>query len=153
MSGLLRVSALTPDQAVTLDGMMASENEGYLRHFTAFRPPHMLAMQVEAAKADRFFGLWQDEALSGFYCLRGFDEGYSRPSFGVYVHSRHRGRGLGARALEEALAWCAAHGIERMMLKTYDANTAAHKLYATHGFVDAGRCASSGQLVMEKVIA
>ncbi len=66
--------------------------------------------------------------------LRGFDEGYERPSFGVFVAERFAGRGLARRALEESVKWCGQNGVAEMMLKVYRENTAALRIYEEAGF-------------------
>ncbi|MBX7081973.1 MAG: GNAT family N-acetyltransferase [Nannocystaceae bacterium] len=53
----------------------------------------------------------------------------------MYLAAAARGRGVGTRLLDEAVAWTKAHGGERMVLDTTEAMTAAIAFYERHGFV------------------
>ncbi|MFO0636662.1 MAG: GNAT family N-acetyltransferase [Nannocystaceae bacterium] len=53
----------------------------------------------------------------------------------MYLAAAARGRGVGTRLLEEAVAWTKARGGERMVLDTTEAMTAAIAFYERHGFV------------------
>lgn len=53
----------------------------------------------------------------------------------MYLAAAARGRGVGTRLLEEAVAWAKARGGERMVLDTTEAMTAAIAFYERHGFV------------------
>ncbi|MGH2673553.1 MAG: GNAT family N-acetyltransferase, partial [Actinomycetota bacterium] len=60
-------------------------------------------------------------------------------TFGMFVVSSHRGRGIGAALLSEALRWGHSYGIERVELTVYPHNDAAIALYRRFGFVEEGR--------------
>jgi RimJ/RimL family protein N-acetyltransferase len=60
-------------------------------------------------------------------------------TFGMFVVSSHRGRGVGAALLSEALRWGHSYGIERVELTVYPHNDAAIALYRRFGFVEEGR--------------
>lgn len=131
---------------------MGAEDEDYMSDFLAFSEPGALARQCAESRSDGFFALYWDRDLAGFFCLRGLDAGYARPSFGVYVASCFAGRGLGRFALDEALRRCASEGIERVMLKVAPTNAAARKIYEAAGFTDCGRCDDTGHDMMEKIL-
>lgn len=58
---------------------------------------------------------------------------------GMMVAPDHRGRGVGSALVEEAIAWCRAHGAHKLALMVFPHNTAAVRLYERHGFVVEGR--------------
>jgi L-phenylalanine/L-methionine N-acetyltransferase len=60
-------------------------------------------------------------------------------TFGMFVVSSHRGRGVGAALLSEALRWGRSYGVERVELSVYPHNDAAIALYRRFGFVEEGR--------------
>jgi GNAT superfamily N-acetyltransferase len=144
-------NSLSPADARELDRLMAAEPHEYLRYFSAFQPPKTLSVQLASAVKDHYAAIRSGGALAGFYCLRGLDEGYDRPSFGIYVASSRAGEGWARLALNDAFAWCRRHGLSRVMLKVYPENTAAYKIYVEQGFVDIGRSPDS-QRMMEKVL-
>lgn len=81
--------------------------------------------------------------------LRGFDEGFSRPSYGVFIAEAFSGKGLGQRALLESIEWCRASGVKSIMLKVSSANERAARLYLNAGFVPCGVCERTGHTMME----
>ena len=82
---------------------------------------------------DLYFGAFVDSRLAGFGMLRGWDEGYAVPSFGVAVESAARGRGLGRGLLRFAIRAARGRGAPSMMLKVHVENPARH-LYEAEGF-------------------
>jgi GNAT superfamily N-acetyltransferase len=75
------------------------------------------------------------DEVAGYAMLRGWDEGYEVPSFGVCVLPSRQGAGLGSRLLDHALARARDRGSLRVMLKVYDGNSVARRLYEGRGFV------------------
>lgn len=136
--------------AIILQQMMDSEDSDYLTHLTAFKYPSSLHSQCLAADKDGFFSLTFYEDLAGFFCLRGIDRGYTKPSFGVFVSSKYKGNGIASQALLNAENWCKKRSIKCMMLKVSENNSRASDLYKNNGFVVVGLCPDSGQIVMEK---
>jgi len=94
-------------------------------------------------KQDRYYvaaaSAKSKSAIVGLCMLRGWDEGYAVPSFGVFVDWRQHGRGLGRRLTEFALAEAAALGCPRVRLTVFASNAPAVHLYRSLGFEDTGR--------------
>ncbi len=147
----IRTKQLGVDDAPILAALLAEQRSDYLAHFHPFGfDAATLAAQFMAAKRDRFLGIYENEALLGFFMLRGFDEGYQRPSFGVFVAEVTAGRGLARFALERALAWCVESGVEIVMLKVAVENPRARRIYVGAGFEFVGICSATGQEMFEK---
>ena len=53
----------------------------------------------------------------------------------MYLRPRLRGRGVGRKLLQTALAWAREHAIGRIALDTSERMQAAQHLYEAHGFV------------------
>jgi ribosomal protein S18 acetylase RimI-like enzyme len=62
-------------------------------------------------------------------------------SLSIAVAADARGRGIGRRLMEEAIAWSKRVGIEKLVLSVYPQNEAAISPYRNFGFVDEGRLA------------
>lgn len=152
MTSVTDIRAMTEADAGMLQALMAAEKPDYMQHFTAFKEQDSLLMQCRTARRDGFFTLLLDDRLSGFFCLRGLDQGYARPSFGVYIASLFQGQGLARAALQAAEQWCRQHGIPVLMLKVSAHNERAGRLYQSFGFEPVGQCSDSGQTIMEKRI-
>jgi ribosomal protein S18 acetylase RimI-like enzyme len=62
-------------------------------------------------------------------------------SLSIAVAADVRGRGIGTRLMEEAIAWSKRAGIEKLVLSVYPHNEAAIALYRSFDFVEEGRLA------------
>ncbi len=88
---------------------------------------------------DSFYLALREGRPVGFSMLRGFDEGYPIPSFGIFVdhesHSEGVGRALTAWTIEQARRG----GCSAVRLGVYVANSSARRLYESLGFVEQKR--------------
>jgi glycosyltransferase involved in cell wall biosynthesis/ribosomal protein S18 acetylase RimI-like enzyme len=87
-----------------------------------------------ATRRDKYFALWYDGRIAGYGMLRGWDEGFPIPSFGVCVHPALRDAGIGQTLLTHALAEARAAGATKVRLTVYEANTRAVQIYRRFGF-------------------
>ncbi|HLJ94766.1 MAG TPA: N-acetyltransferase [Gemmataceae bacterium] len=109
---------------------------------TRFFHPHPLS-QVFAADLcarqrrcrDRYFITQYHGETVGYSMLRGWDEGYTTPSFGACTHPQLRGAGLGQLLLAHAIAESQAAGAQHLRLTVYKENVAAFHIYRKFGFV------------------
>jgi ribosomal protein S18 acetylase RimI-like enzyme len=62
-------------------------------------------------------------------------------SLAIAVAADMRGRGIGRRLMDEAIAWSTRAGIEKLVLSVYPHNEAALALYRSVGFVEEGKLA------------
>ena len=141
------------EQSITLEKLLSKENKSYLCYFTAFNKPNKsLSEQIKLAKKDKYFCLSKNNQVIGFYCLRGLDENYTIPSFGLYITSENNGKGYGSLALKSAQEWCKRNLIKVLMLKVDKNNIKALHMYEKNGFKFKQNCNNSGQLIFEKEI-
>jgi ribosomal protein S18 acetylase RimI-like enzyme len=109
---------------------------------TRFFHPHPLTAAYAAelcasarARKDRYYVTLYGNHVAAYAMLRGWDEGYTVPSWGGCVHPDLRGAGLGHVLLEHAVAECRAAGADSLRLTVYKANERGIHLYAKFGFV------------------
>lgn len=79
----------------------------------------------------------KDQELSmivGYVILRGWDEGFTIPSFGVCVHPNWQGLGLGRLLTWAAIAIARLRQSPAIRLKVYPSNHQAIALYSSIGF-------------------
>ena len=106
--------------------------------------PFMLSKQTaldltQSPGQDRYYGAWVDGLLVGFSMLRGWNEGYEVPSFGILVDAVHTGRGLGRLLTEFTVDQARDLGCERVRLTVYADNLHAVRLYTSLGFAETSR--------------
>ena len=147
----LTIIPLTAEHAGALSAMIFGDSEEYRRHFTPFSfDEASLADRLRRAKRDCYWGIHSGSALTGFFMLRGFDEGYERPSFGVYLAEHFSGAGLAKLALQYTLSWCCLNAVPAVMLKVHASHPRARKIYEEMGFTPIGTCPTTGQAILEK---
>jgi ribosomal protein S18 acetylase RimI-like enzyme len=125
----------------------------YLRHFDPFPfKTSTFESLLSNAKKDVFISIRiREQGMSrtaGFYMLRGMDEGYKVPMFGVYISSRNKGIGLGSIALKHAETTSILNGYSHLRLKVYRENTRALDWYVRQGFREISSCLRS--VLLEK---
>lgn len=110
------------------------------RHFHPFPLTARTADLIcGGAGKDRYYIARCGRAVIGFCMLRGWEEGFEIPSFGVLVDRRHRKQGYGRRMLEFALDQALQLNCSRVRLSVLASNAAAVRLYAAAGFRETAR--------------
>ena len=146
----LQISQLILEDVPSFSNLLKSDPLEYRQFFVPFSgEPEGLIRLLACAVQDHYWGIFCGETLAGFFMLRGFDEGYERPSFGVYIARDFANRGFSRLALDYSICWCRTNDIAAMMLKVHPDNTYARRAYEKAGFRFLDVCARTGHLVME----
>ena len=82
--------------------------------------------------------------------LRGFDDGYEIPSYGVWVSSKFSNQGLSTLTLYHSFAFCKLNGIKTLMLKVHPENKIAKDLYESQGFKITGFDENNDNFIYQK---
>lgn len=143
---------MTACDAKEVAAMMGREDKAYLQYFTPFADPLELVDACRKADEDVYMTLYFDGQLAGFYMLRGWDEGYTRPAFGIYVASHYQGRNIAKFALSHAEIRSRSANARSLMLKVNSKNKAAVRVYTTAGFEVLKPCDVMNNIMMEKVL-
>lgn len=144
----LTVRPLVVEDAAALSLFLQSQTTGYARFFRPFSFEleaiiHVLTSQ----RLDVLMGLYWQKQMVGFFMLRGWNEGYDVPAFGILIDERYRGCGLEMLSLETAKIICRLRGASRMMIKMHPENISAKGVARKTGFVQSGVEAESGNLI------
>ena len=75
-----------------------------------------------------------DDRFQAYGMLRGWDEGFSVPSLGIYVAQELRGSGAARLMMEHLHVTARLSGAKRIRLKVYPDNLPAYKLYVSLGY-------------------
>lgn len=127
---------LRAENALELSRLLQSAPSSYSRYFVPFDfSLESIATILKQAKKDIYFGIEVGGVPAGFYILRGFDQGYRVPAYGVWIAPKYKNCGLAALTLAHAFAICKLNRIGRLMLKVHPKNIKALKLYEKMGFV------------------
>lgn len=150
---IINFRKLEPKDAVSLSNLMKQDSKDYSQYFVAFKFDTVTIKNILAeAKNDIYYGVYWEEELTGFYMLRGFDEGYSIPSYGVYISSRFKNKGLAALTINHAISTCKHLGLKKLRLKVHKENIIAYKQYLKYGFVETGFDEKINNIIMHRDI-
>jgi glycosyltransferase involved in cell wall biosynthesis/ribosomal protein S18 acetylase RimI-like enzyme len=86
-------------------------------------------------RRDRFFGAFCDGTLVAFSMLRGWDDGFEIPSFGIFVDASSQGRGVGAQLTDWTIEQARLAGARKIRLSVYGSNDRAIRIYDRLGFM------------------
>lgn len=144
----MRVVALEPADAAELCDLLTRDNAEYRKYFEPFEVGvESVQTLLRCSRRDRYWGIWTDAELIGFFMLRGFDEGYRVPSYGVYIAQSYANKGLSKMALQYALAWCRLNDCEELRLSVHPDNLYARRVYEKAGFQFTGQLSKIGHSV------
>lgn len=90
-------------------------------------------------RQDGFYLAVRGEMPLGLSMLRGFDEGYEVPSFGIFVDHENHGQGIGRALTVWTIQQARQRGCPAVRLTVYARNVAARRLYESLGFVEQDR--------------
>lgn len=135
----LEIKRLNFNQSSELANLLQSEDEKYSQYFIPFSfDSKTLSEIISKAVNDQFYGIYIENVIAGFYMLRGFDEGYSIPSYGVWISKKYSDKGLSTFTLQHAISFCKLNSIKKIMLKVHPDNAAAKHIYEKYGFIQTG---------------
>lgn len=144
----LIIRPLAEDDAGELSSMLLAQPAGYARFFYPFGFDRAAVSAVLARRGlDVFTGLYWQGRMVGFFMLRGWNEGYEVPAFGIIIDEKFRGHGLEMLCLDAAKAICRLRGAVRIMLKMHPENISAKGVARKIGFVQTGIEPESGNIV------
>jgi perosamine synthetase len=94
---------------------------------------------------DLYLASFAGNRIVGYAIVRGWDEGFEIPSFGVAVAAAERDSGVGSELLAECIRLARERGAETLMLKVHAENERALSWYRAAGFEVVGET-EDGQL-------
>jgi len=150
----VEIKELRPEHISELVKKLSENSAEYLKLFTAFElTSDTFNSILSKAIWDKYFGIFFGETIIGFYMLRGFDQGYEVPSYGVVISSDFSNKGLSRLTLYHAFALCKLNGIKKIMLKVRPENIFAKKLYESVGFERTGFDEKNGNYIYYKTLS
>jgi ribosomal-protein-alanine N-acetyltransferase len=139
--GRVSFREIVPEDSAALARFMEENNvPAVVRTFNPFPMTAETARRIACApRLDRYYGAFLDGRVVALSMLRGWDEGYSVPSFGIMVDHRLHGMGIGARVLDDTIGEAVRLGCRRVRLSVFAGNRRAVGLYLSRGFVEESR--------------
>jgi len=132
----LEIKRINTNHAKELSDLLLKSSKEYSKHFIPFEfDLEAVSTAIGKANKDMFFGVYVEFQIVGFYMLRGWDDGYDIPSYGVWIAENFSSKGLSKLTLHHAISVCRINRIKKLMLKVHPDNLIAKKIYEDFGFV------------------
>jgi len=147
----IEIKEFQSDQASTLSALILNTPKDHTKYFTPFSFDEVsIKKMIDSAVRDKYFGIFISDNLAGFYMLRGFDEGYEVPSYGVWISDKYSRMGLSTLTLQHAITFCRINSIKKIMLKVHPENVVAKNIYESFGFKEEGIDQKNSNLIYQK---
>jgi len=149
----LAITDLQAADGTDIRRLLDDDNAEYRQYFAAFDGDvDQIASILGQARRDRYWAIRAGGHLVGFLMLRGLDDGFAIPAFGVYVSEAYAGKGIGKLALQFALTWCRLNAFDEIMLSVHPSNTSAIHIYEEFGFRFSGVSSARGHRIYRKAL-
>lgn len=135
----LLIRPLAFSDASIISNFLLIQDKEYIKFFTPFSfDVETISSILSKKNKDGYFGIiWKDRVI-GLFLLRGWDDGYQIPSYGVVIDQMYNNRGLGQLTMEFSKAYCRLCACHQIMLKVHPQNKVAQHIYEKNGFVQTG---------------
>ncbi len=151
ITSALEIKRLNINQSEELANLLIGSEKKYSQYFIPFSfDLETISEVLSKAIKDQIYGIYVEDNLVGFYMLRGFDEGYSVPSYGVWISKKYSNKGLSTFTLQHAISFCKLNSIRKIMLKVHPDNITAKHIYEKYGFKQTGIDQKNHHLIYHK---
>lgn len=136
---MITIENLTVRHADLLSKLLSGQSSEYGKFFHPFPfDRKSIKNRLSRTVRDYYWGIFSYDILMGYFMLRGWDEGYEIPSFGVLIDEAYRNRGLATLSLNFAIVVARYRCTKRIMLKVHPKNVVARSIYEKVGFKYSG---------------
>jgi len=141
------IRQLEPADVAAIAAFMRSQSTEYLRFFYAFGSDESDIVEIlSKCELDVYSGIFWQAELVGIFMLRGWDDGYDVPSFGVLIDEKYRGGAFMRLALDSGKLICRLSGGKRLMAKIHPDNV-SHRGASRLGLQQTGIEESTGNII------
>jgi GNAT superfamily N-acetyltransferase len=133
----LAFTAIVRQDADELSDLFERNADSVSRTFDPFPLTRSSARRIALQpRSDAFYIARLSGSAAAMSMLRGFDEGYDVPSFGVFVDSALQGYGIGRRFTIWTIEQAWIMNCPAVRLSVYGDNARARSLYNDLGFIE-----------------
>ena len=151
----LEISSITTVDVNLLYQFLSSQPSEYRKEFHPFQDESISSLHsiITQNTKDRYYRVSFNGVWVAFFMLRGWQQGFNRPSFGLLVDHEYANKGLGKLCLQAALTECRLLGTQEIMLKVSPNNIYANKIYRDAGFEFKSLCENTRHHIFVKQLA
>lgn len=131
----MKLKKITNSDIEPLSRIFFGQENEYLEFFLPFKNKEELEELISKARKDIFYLITHKKDIVGYISLRGLDDGYSNPRFGIFISEKYSNKGYGYSASKEVIKIVADSGNYSFIdLKVDPRNIRAINLYKKIGF-------------------
>lgn len=143
----LTIRPLEPIDAALITDFMSRQSAEYKSFFYAFgTDENDIKKKLDSCREDSYSGVFWRDTLISIFMLRGWDDGYEIPAFGVLVDEKFRGQSILSLTVDTAKIICRLAGAEKIMVKIHPNNTPLKNVHRM-GFYRTGIEESTGNVI------
>ena len=136
MKKIPEIKKLTKKDSIILSSLLFNEDKKYVEYFSPFKNKEDFMETILSSVKDCFYSIKLDENIIGYISLRGLDEGYDNPRFGIFILKKYSQKGYGYTASKLVLDLCKREdNFKYVDLKVNPKNKNAIALYTSLGFL------------------
>ncbi len=131
----LSIVPLRPEHVESLVVFLQDlEKNGDVENFSPHGFDRESVANLSVENVDLYYVVVLDSEIVAYGMLRGWKEGYARPSLGLAVAIAHRNKGLGRMFIAFLHSVASARGSKQIRLTVSNSNPRAKKLYESVGY-------------------
>lgn len=145
---MLTIRALGEADVDVIMDFLASQPKGYLRYFHVFEGGQAaIAELLRDRVRDYYGGVFVQNSLEAIFSVRGWDEGYDIPTYGIVVRPGRMGTAVSDIILLAVRIIARELGATQLMAKIHPDNRAATQRGHKVGFVASDVTDESGNII------
>lgn len=131
----MKLKKITISDIEPLSRIFFGQKDDYLKFFSPFKNKKELEKLILKSRKDIFYLITNNTEIVGYVSLRGLDEGFSNPRFGIFISEDYSNKGYGYSASKEVIKILVDSGNYAFIdLKVDPRNIRAINLYKKLGF-------------------
>ena len=118
---------------------LENDKPSITRYFNPFPLTEESAYRITKKNhKDKYYVAYLDKMIVGFSMLRGWEEGYNVPSFGILIHHKFTNQGYGKILTHFTLDQAQNLNCKKVRLSVLKSNFVAIHIYRSLGFMEIG---------------
>ena len=150
MKKIPKIEKITKKDTSILSRLLFNEDKKYVEYFSPFNNKEHFMETILSSVNDSFYSIKLEKNIIGYISLRGLDEGYDNPRFGIFILKKYSQKGYGYTASKLVLDLCRGEDkFKYVDLKVNPKNKNAIALYTSLGFHFKRKEGSENLMILE----
>lgn len=132
---MINLKKINKSEIKEISQILFDENVEYLKYFDPFISQEQFIQDFLKSSNDIYLKILNNKTFIGFVTLRGLDDGYKNPRFGIFIMEKYSNMGFGDAAIKKTLDLCKEkYNFKKIELKVNKKNHTAIKIYKDNSF-------------------